>query len=111
MLLTFFSGSVYTRRFVWDFYPAGFFPRLLVRLMHLQLMVPISWANAAVLFSRVGDEVTFLEIKQETHKFILEVLLFFVFASFWFHFANYCDNRLQCIQISKDYYLVILLQL
>lgn len=45
-----------------------------MRLMHLQLAVPVSWANAAVLFSRLGDEVAFLQVKKEQEKFCLEVV-------------------------------------
>lgn len=61
------------RQFVWDFHPSGFFTRLLVRLMHLQIAVPVSWANAAVLLSRSGDEAAFLQMKRENDKHYLEV--------------------------------------
>lgn len=58
---------------MWDYYPYGFFPRLLVRLMHLQLPVPVSWANAAVILSKSGDEVALLQMKKEADKYCLEV--------------------------------------
>lgn len=41
--------------------------------MHLQLVVPVSWANAAVLLSTAGDEAVFLEMKNDNNKFCLEV--------------------------------------
>lgn len=69
------SCNIYVRKFEWDFYPSGFFPRLLVRLMHLKLAMPLSWANAAVLHSRDGDEVAFLHLKKEGEKFCLEVCI------------------------------------
>lgn len=47
--------------------------------MHLKLAVPISWANAAVLYSRHGDEVAFLHMKKEHEKFYLEVCFIFAF--------------------------------
>lgn len=58
---------------MWDFYPTGFFPRLLVRIMHAQFPVPASWANAAIFFSRSGDEVGLLQIKKADSKYCLEV--------------------------------------
>lgn len=72
-LISVLSCSTYTRRFVWDVYPTGFFARLLVKLMHLQLVVPVSWSNAAVLCSSFGDEVGFLLMKQRHDKHCLEV--------------------------------------
>jgi hypothetical protein len=58
--------------FVWGYFPVGFFPRLLVRLMHQQLPIPICWSDAAVVFSMEGDECGFMNIKQ-LPNFCLEV--------------------------------------
>lgn len=68
-----FSCRTYTRKFLWDFYPSGFFARLLVRLMHLQIAVSGSWANAAILCSRLGDEAALLQMKKEDDMYYLEV--------------------------------------
>lgn len=60
---------------MWDFQPTGFFTRLLVRLMHMQMIVAVSWQNAGVICSCFGDEVGFLELKRED-KYLLEVYYF-----------------------------------
>jgi len=73
----YFSSETYTRKFIWDYFPSGFFARLLVRIMHLQLAVPISWSDAAIVFGSDGDEVGFLTLKPENDKFSLGVIFFF----------------------------------
>lgn len=56
--------------------------------MHLQIAVAGSWTNAAVLFSKAGDEVAFLCIRKDD-KFYLEVCLillfnFIIFIAFYY---------------------------
>ena len=59
----------YGRRFEWQRFPNGFFPRLLVRLMHQQLSLHASWIDAAVLCGGTGDEVAFLQLSKPGDAF------------------------------------------
>lgn len=55
---------VYARQFRWAFYPSGFVPRLLLRLVHLRLRPLKCWLDAAVIMNRDGNEFAFFQISK-----------------------------------------------
>lgn len=61
------------RRFTWGFYPANFFPRLLLRLMHMQVSLLGSWIDAAVVMSPNHSHYGFIHLFSTEGTFILEV--------------------------------------
>ena len=67
--------STLKRRFTWAFYPANFFPRLLLRLMHMQVSLLGSWVDAAVLMSQDQGHYSFIHLFSQDGSFILEVYL------------------------------------
>jgi hypothetical protein len=63
----------YKRRFSWDFLPSGFFPRLLLRLVHLRMRLLACWIDAAVIMGRNDFECAFLQLLRNEDKYNLEV--------------------------------------
>eukprot|EP00026_Physarum_polycephalum_P000536 Phypoly_transcript_00537.p1 GENE.Phypoly_transcript_00537~~Phypoly_transcript_00537.p1 ORF type:complete len:1451 (+),score=177.67 Phypoly_transcript_00537:50-4354(+) len=61
------------RRFTWTFYPANFFPRLLLRLMHMQVTLLGSWVDAVVLMNQDQSHYAFVHLFSQEGSFILEV--------------------------------------
>lgn len=61
------------RRYTWENYPAGFFPRLLLRLMHTQISLLGSWVDAAVVMSQDQQFFGFLHLFPHNDEFVLEV--------------------------------------
>lgn len=66
----------HVRHFRWNFYPAGFFPRLLLRLVHLRVKPLKSWLDAAVVVGH-RDECAFMRISKNeelsVNPFFMEV--------------------------------------
>jgi len=73
MLLNFKIRLEYKRRFSWDFLPSGFFPRLLLRLVHLRMRLLAGWIDAAVVMGRNNFECAFLRLSRNEDKYYLEV--------------------------------------
>lgn len=67
---------MFVRHFRWNFYPAGFVPRLLLRLVHLRLRPLKCWLDAAVIMSRDGSEYAFFKIEQIGEDTVYELKVF-----------------------------------
>lgn len=61
------------RRFSWSYYPSNFFPRLLLRFMHMQLLLLGSWVDAVVIMNQEQEQYGFLKFFSRDGSFILEV--------------------------------------
>lgn len=61
------------RRFTWPFYPANFFPRLLLRYMHMQFLLLASWVDAVIIMNQERDQHGFVQFFRKEGKFFLEV--------------------------------------
>ncbi len=72
-----FERKNYTRVFKWGFQPEGFFPRLLLRLVHLRLTPLTCWLDAAVFMGREGGECAFMKLSHsfEENQYTLKVCL------------------------------------
>eukprot|EP00026_Physarum_polycephalum_P000182 Phypoly_transcript_00182.p1 GENE.Phypoly_transcript_00182~~Phypoly_transcript_00182.p1 ORF type:complete len:2033 (+),score=208.26 Phypoly_transcript_00182:30-6101(+) len=71
------STCTFVRRFSWKIFPSGFFPRLLLRLVHLRMKPLVCWLDAAVILGKDGTECAFMRLSQklEDSSFFLEVLV------------------------------------
>lgn len=68
---------VFMRRFMWEFYPSGFVPRLLLRLVHLRMTLLKSWYDGAIILSQNGTEcahVQLSKIEAQESTYQLEVI-------------------------------------
>lgn len=75
-ILTMMYRALQTRIFKWSFFPAGFFPQLLLRLVHLRVRFLGCWLNGAVVMSRAGTECALLKLSHspnEDNQYLLEV--------------------------------------
>ena len=65
----------FVRRFSWRFFPAGFFPRLLLRLVHFRLRPLACWLDAAVIMGKYSNECAFMQLHPDPQDamFHLEV--------------------------------------
>jgi hypothetical protein len=65
------------RRFSWKFFPSGFFPRLLLRLVHLRMNTLVCWLDSAIILGTNGVECAFMQLSRKSHDdpFILEVCI------------------------------------
>ena len=65
------------RRFTWSIFPANFFPRLLLRLMHMQMCLLGSWVDAGVVMSQDQGHHGFLHLFPKDGCYVLEVSIRF----------------------------------
>lgn len=76
------------RRFTWPSHPTGFFPRLLLRLVHLRMKPLACWLDAAVIMGKGGVECAFLHLfRQQDSQFVLEVLLYIIYLLLLYYYT------------------------